>query len=91
MKSTIMGYRGTTIRIHSFIPSQPKGAWGFRWGITMYVPLPNAAKKFYTGGLGVYKGFVRLIWGNYLAGISLEQQLTTSTVRTPIHTVISTR
>ena len=24
MEATIMGYIGTTIRIHSFIPSQPK-------------------------------------------------------------------
>ena len=25
MEATIMGYLGTTIRIHSFIPSYPKG------------------------------------------------------------------
>ena len=38
METIIMGYRGTTIRMHSFIPSQPKIScwqWKMNWKLTL--------------------------------------------------------
>ena len=28
LENTVMGYTGTTVRIHSFIPSSPEGSLG---------------------------------------------------------------